>query len=126
MIKPAKSLFQTILVFDTTQRDQTTVALLQGDQRDVLSAPVRAQELQRLTAELLASHKITLADVDAFAVLTGPGSFTGTRIGISATNTFGWLLSKPIIELAGDNIDAALTSLLATKPKPVSQAQARY
>jgi len=126
MTKPATSPFQTILVFDTTLRDQTTVALVRQGKVKILAAPVRAQDLQRLTTELLTSQKLTIDQIDAVAVLNGPGSYTGVRIGIAAANTLGWLAHKPIIELNGDNIDQALKSLLDHHPKTTRQAEARY
>lgn len=126
MTKPATSPLQTTLVFDTTARDQTTVALIQNGQVKKSVAPVRAQELQRLTTELLAKEKLTLKEVDAVAVLTGPGSFTGTRIGIVAANSLGWLTNKPIYELPGDDIDVAIAVLLKNHPQPTPQAGARY
>lgn len=91
-----------------------------------LVSPVRAQDLQQLTDKLLKSAKTQIEDIDAVAVLTGPGSYTGTRMGVAAANTLGWLLNKPIIELDGDSLETALTQLQQFPPKPVTQAIARY
>lgn len=126
MTKPATSSFQTILVFDTTSRDQTSVALVVGGKVKKLVAPVRAQDLQQLTDKLLKSAKIKIENIDAVAVLNGPGSYTGTRMGVAAANTLGWLIDKPIIELEGDSLDSALDQLQNDWPKPVAQATARY
>ncbi|MDP3992705.1 MAG: hypothetical protein Q8Q05_00590 [bacterium] len=117
---------QRILVFDTTGRDQTSVALVVEGKVKKLVSPVRAQELQELTDKLLRSAKTQIEDIDAVAVLNGPGSYTGTRMGVAAANTLGWLLDKPIIELEGDSLDSALDQLQNNRPKPVVQATARY
>ena len=125
MTKPAVSA-PTTLIFNTTLRDRTTVALVWGRQSKVIVAPVRAQELQRLAEELLHSQELSFDDVEAVAVLTGPGSFTGVRIGVVAANTFSWLTNQPIFEIAGDDINAAVTVVRDGQLKSVRQAQARY
>lgn len=117
---------QKILVFDTTSRDQTSVALVVKGKVKKLVSPVRAQELQELTDKLLETAKTHIEDIDAVAVLNGPGSYTGTRMGVAAANTLGWLLDKPIIELDGDSLDLALDQLQNNRPDPVVQAIARY
>jgi tRNA threonylcarbamoyladenosine biosynthesis protein TsaB len=35
-------------------------------------------------------------DIDKFAVSTGPGSFTGIRVGMAAIKTFAQILNKPV------------------------------
>lgn len=45
--------------------------------------------------ELLKKSGLKLSSVDAFCVNTGPGDFTGTRIGISLVKTLGMVLEKP-------------------------------
>jgi tRNA threonylcarbamoyladenosine biosynthesis protein TsaB len=39
----------------------------------------------------------TFQDIDKFAVSTGPGSFTGIRIGMTAVKTFAQALNKPVV-----------------------------
>lgn len=53
--------------------------------------------LMPMIDELLAQPKLSLADVDCFAVDVGPGSFTGVRIGVSAVNAMAFAANKPII-----------------------------
>lgn len=36
-------------------------------------------------------------------VYSGTGSFTGNRIAVSASNTFGWLKKIPVVSTTGDN-----------------------
>lgn len=126
MTKQETSSFQKILVFNTTARDSTGVALFSNGKFKKLVTPVRAQDLQKITDELLKSSKTRIEQIDAVAVLTGPGSYTGTRMGVAAANTLGWLLDKPIIELEGDSLENALESLKDSPLKPVTQATARY
>ena len=126
MTKQETSSFQKILVFNTTSRDQTSVALVVNGKVKKLVEPVRAQDLHKLTDELLRSAKAEIEQIDAVAVLTGPGSYTGTRMGVAAANTLGWLLDKPIFELEGDSLDNALEFLKKSPLKPVTKAPARY
>jgi tRNA threonylcarbamoyladenosine biosynthesis protein TsaB len=48
----------------------------------------------------LESAHVTLDDVDYFAVVTGPGSFTGLRIGVTAIRGFAWGLKKPVVAIS--------------------------
>jgi len=47
-------------------------------------------------AALLAKHGFTKRDIGAFAVASGPGSFTGLRVGLAAIKALSEVLEKPI------------------------------
>ncbi len=47
-------------------------------------------------AELLRKQELGKADIDALAVASGPGSFTGVRVGLAAIKALAEILQKPI------------------------------
>ena len=46
---------------------------------------------------LLEEERLTLPDIDVFAVATGPGSFTGLRVGIATMQGLAFAAGKPLI-----------------------------
>ena len=78
-----------LLAFDTAT-PATAVALLVGDDATELrhepapgERPGHASQLLPLAARLLDDAGLTFADLDQIAVGTGPGTFTGLRIGVA-------------------------------------------
>src|SRR5206468_3524345 len=47
-------------------------------------------------ARLLSENNLKKSDIDVFAAATGPGSFTGLRIGLTAVKGLAEILQKPI------------------------------
>ncbi|MDP9338320.1 MAG: tRNA (adenosine(37)-N6)-threonylcarbamoyltransferase complex dimerization subunit type 1 TsaB [Acidobacteriota bacterium] len=50
--------------------------------------------------QLLAAAAAKLSGVDVFAVATGPGSFTGVRIGLTTVKAWGEVFGKPIAAMS--------------------------
>jgi tRNA threonylcarbamoyladenosine biosynthesis protein TsaB len=51
-------------------------------------------------ADLLARHNFQKSDIAAFAVVSGPGSFTGLRVGLAAIKALADVLDKPIAAIS--------------------------
>jgi tRNA threonylcarbamoyladenosine biosynthesis protein TsaB len=59
-----------------------------------------SREMIPAIADLLQASHSVLADVDGFAVVSGPGSFTGLRVGLSAVKAMAEATGKPIFALS--------------------------
>lgn len=57
-----------------------------------------------LLSSLLQTAQVSLPEVDGFAAATGPGSFTGLRVGLSAVKGLSHALGKPAIGI--NSLDA--------------------
>lgn len=55
-----------------------------------------SQTLVPFMESLLKNAGISLSDIDAFAVSSGPGSFTGLRIGVSVVKGMASALNRPV------------------------------
>src|SRR5438045_2183211 len=67
-----------------------------------------AQLVPRIT-NLLGAYKILKTQLDGFAVASGPGSFTGLRVGIAAVKGLAEALEKPIAAVSVLEAIAVLT-----------------
>jgi len=56
-----------------------------------------AERLMNSIDWLLKTSRISIKDIDAFAISIGPGSFTGLRIGLSTVKGFSYSTNKPVI-----------------------------
>lgn len=69
--------------------------------RDLESAKLaHAEKVNVFIAEVMEEAGLPLTALDAVAVGTGPGSYTGLRIGLSAAKGLCYALHKPIIGLS--------------------------
>ena len=88
-----------VLAVDTSTQ-AGSVAALEDDtllaEVAVTSSQTHAKRLMPGIDACLEMAGLGVADCDAFAVTTGPGSFTGLRIGISTVKGLGFATKKPV------------------------------
>jgi tRNA threonylcarbamoyladenosine biosynthesis protein TsaB len=96
-----------LIAIDTSGR-HGSIALARAGERSGDSDDVEVIEIAPLVggtfsaqlipqiSELLARNGFTKNEVGAFAVASGPGSFTGLRIGLAAVKALAEVLEKPI------------------------------
>ncbi|MXN66805.1 tRNA (adenosine(37)-N6)-threonylcarbamoyltransferase complex dimerization subunit type 1 TsaB [Stappia sp. GBMRC 2046] len=56
-----------------------------------------AERLMEMIAEVMAEAGVAFTDLDRIAVTTGPGSFTGLRVGLSVARGLALVLEIPVI-----------------------------
>ena len=75
-----------------------------------------SETLMPIIEQVLSNARLTLKDIDAFAVTAGPGSFTGIRIGISAIKGLAFADEKPVYTFSTlDAMALALEGSFATE-----------
>ncbi len=77
-------------------RDGTSASELEIIEQTPLEGGTFSAQLVPQIASLLAKHSLTKNDIGAFAVASGPGSFTGLRVGLAAIKALAEILQKPI------------------------------
>lgn len=88
-----------VLLIDTSSNKEIIVRLQIGKKEYQNKQKVGSQKAQAalpLIDKLLRKHKLKTSDIDRIAVNTGPGSFTGLRVGISVANALSFALKIPI------------------------------
>ncbi|NVM56803.1 MAG: tRNA (adenosine(37)-N6)-threonylcarbamoyltransferase complex dimerization subunit type 1 TsaB [Desulfobacterales bacterium] len=88
-----------ILAVDTASRTGSVAVL--GDEAILAEMQVTSEEThaKRLMSAIDSTLRMAgtgISECDGFAVTTGPGSFTGLRIGISAVKGLGFATGKPV------------------------------
>ena len=89
-----------ILKIDTTKREEVKVELFDsksGKTTTLLEKQkLGSQALLPLIVKILERRKIKFYDLVGIEVNPGPGSFTGTRVGVTVANVLGYVLDIPV------------------------------
>jgi tRNA threonylcarbamoyladenosine biosynthesis protein TsaB len=94
-----------VLAIDTAL-DACSAALLDLNTRGIVASETlpmvrgHAEALMPLVARVMDQAAIEFTELDRIGVTTGPGSFTGVRVGISAARAIALAAAKPAIGLS--------------------------
>ncbi len=83
------------LRIDTSDSENITVEV--GSTKILASSrEKKSQMLLQSIKEAIDKEKVSLSDLTQIEVNTGPGSFTGLRMGVSVANALGWSRNIPV------------------------------
>ncbi len=87
---------KNVLVIDTSSNQEISVGLKLDGKEYIKKEKIgkqKAQVVLPMIDHLIKEHKLSLKDISGVQVNTGPGSFTGLRVGISIANALGFALN---------------------------------
>jgi len=87
------------LIIDTSSNKEIKVELKINKKKYASRKKIgflKAQAALPMIDRLLTQNSLDLRSIDKIEVNTGPGSFTGLRVGISIANALGFFLKIPI------------------------------
>ena len=87
-----------ILYIDTSEAKKIKVQLKSDSIKKTLIIENQpgSQALLPAIVKILKQQKITLGQIKAIEVHTGPGSFTGLRVGVAVANALSYALKLPV------------------------------
>lgn len=92
-----------ILAFETSAKS-ASVAITENDK--IIASDFQNEGLThsktvlKMYENLNATHNLSPNDIDVIAVTTGPGSYTGVRIGVSVAQGLALALNKPCVSVS--------------------------
>lgn len=95
-----------ILGIDTSGRNGSVALVRASDQAFevvrivTLEGGLYSAQLVPAVATILETNGLTLPDLDMFAVASGPGSFTGLRVGLAAVKAWAEVLVRPVVPVS--------------------------
>ena len=88
-----------ILLIDTTSNKEIKIGISRGRKDYFLKQKINHQKAQAvlpMIGKLLKKQGLGLEDLSLIEVNTGPGSFTGIRVGMAIANALSFALKIPV------------------------------
>jgi tRNA threonylcarbamoyladenosine biosynthesis protein TsaB len=120
--------YMVVLALDTTTRRGSAALMRDGRLMGTFSGDALITHGQRLPGDLLrllATHGVGIGEVDLFGVASGPGSFTGLRIGIASLQGLALANGRPLVGVSAlDALNDVARSLLDSAAAPLADEEA--
>jgi tRNA threonylcarbamoyl adenosine modification protein YeaZ len=89
-----------VLKINSTNKEEIIIELTDPKNRRlnklVQKQKLGSQVLLPMIVKILKKNKLSFNDLTGIEVNPGPGSFTGTRVGVSVANALGYALNLPV------------------------------
>lgn len=101
---------QNLLVIDTSMNACTVAVQARGEVFSLSENMARGQSerLIPMIMDVVTQAGLTLPDIDVYAATTGPGTFTGLRVGLATMRALAQIANKPTRAIS--TFDALLSS----------------
>jgi tRNA threonylcarbamoyladenosine biosynthesis protein TsaB len=109
-----------VLAVDSTG-EHGSIALWPGEEIALEAPGGFAHIIYGELEKLLARHRVKLSDIDCFAAASGPGSFTGVRVGLACIKGLAEALNKPAVAIS----NSQAISTFGTAPLRAVEIDAR-
>lgn len=90
---------KVVLSIDTSDRNKSVITLEFDGKLEKLEVETPLGSGTAVLSgieSLLAKNSLKLNDITGIRVATGPGSYTGLRVGASIANTLSWICNIPV------------------------------
>jgi tRNA threonylcarbamoyladenosine biosynthesis protein TsaB len=107
-----------ILFLDTSDFNNLTLALVQGPIVKIQTSSVAFNENYKTNAFLqkfLKHQKVEPKDLTKIIVCSGPGSFTGIRVGVALAQALGFALHIPVLAIPKSKVPEDIRKLNSIK-----------
>jgi len=84
-----------ILYIDTSSAEKIVIGI-DGKRFETKARKEKSQKLLPFIVDTLKKNNLKVKDITEIEVNTGPGSFTGLRVGLSVANAMGFALGIPV------------------------------
>lgn len=87
------------LILDTSDNKKITVGLIINGRKDIQIKNIvsnKTQIILPMIEKVLKEHSLKPKDLSGIQINTGPGSFTGLRIGLAIANALSFDLKIPV------------------------------
>ena len=114
-----------IIGIDTTDANTMTVHFFLSGQHRAAKLAGQHRQVEKLLPFILTQlrlRRLTFADIAGVAVVSGPGPFTATRVGVVTANTLGWVLGVPVVGFTRDRFSALLNKKHSTLKQQLARA----